>query len=481
MGKLTSSLISIAALTLLLAPLASAAEVAGKIGYMSGSLIAKRADGTVKIMGPKSEVLAGDDLETSKDSYAQVLMNDGAQMTIRPNSNLKIEAYKFNKDAPQNDNAVFRLLRGGFRTVSGLIGTRGNSDAYKLKAMTATIGIRGTDFTTRLCANQDCEEDPSAAPPQPPVVPQAAGRVMLVQGELTGKDAAGKVRNLVVGSAVYEGEVLSTAKGSYAVVAFRDEGRVTLQEETVFHVETFQYNRQQGQQNNQENAVFRLLKGGVRVVTGLIGRVNHDNYRFKLTTATIGVRGTGFDAWCNAECATGGANPGTTQTEPLKGAGVYVWAGQVALSTTTASQLVGVGQAAILGRDLKPVPVTTIPSGVIQNKTPRPDAVKVDLLKEFENDNKSTPPATPPAKSGGKAEPGVYVTVHDGQVILAQSNQTLNVGKGQTGFANDKFITRLPTIPKFFGGDKQFDSKGVIAGASNKTAFGATQNGCVVK
>jgi hypothetical protein len=127
------------------------------------------------------------------------------------------------------------------------------------------------------------------------------------------------------------------------------------------------------------------------------------------------------------------------------------------------------------------VPVTTIPSGVIQNKTPRPDAVKVDLLKEFENDNKSTPPATPPAKSGGKAEPGVYVTVHDGQVILAQSNQTLNVGKGQTGFANDKFITRLPTIPKFFGGDKQFDSKGVIAGASNKTAFGATQNGCVVK
>jgi hypothetical protein len=140
-----------------------------------------------------------------------------------------------------------------------------------------------------------------------------------------------------------------------------------------------------------------------------------------------------------------------------------------------------VGQAAILGRDLKPVPVTIIPSGVIQNKTPRPDGVKVDMPKEFENDNKPTPPSTPPAKPGGKGEAGVYVTVHDGQVIMAQGNQTLNVGKGQTGFANDRFITRLPATPKFFGGDKQFDSKGVIAGKSDKTAMGPTQNGCVVK
>jgi hypothetical protein len=43
--------------------------------------------------------------------------------------------------------------------------------------------------------------------------------------------------------------------------------------------------------------------------------------------------------------------------------------------------------------------------------------VKIDMLKEFENDNKPTPTAPPPSKSpeksGGKAEPGVYVTVHE--------------------------------------------------------------------
>lgn len=171
---------------LLLPCAAQATEAAGKIGYMSGNLIAKRADGSIKVMVPKSEVMQGDMLETSKDSYAQVLMNDGSKMTLRPQSNLKIEAFQFNKEAPQEDNALFRLLKGGFRTVSGLIGKRGNPDAYQLRASGATIGIRGTDFTSRLCAN-DCDDGnavrqapatPAAtSPPAPPIVEPDTGGV----------------------------------------------------------------------------------------------------------------------------------------------------------------------------------------------------------------------------------------------------------------------------------------------------------------
>ena len=127
--------------------------------------------------------------------------------------------------------------------------------------------------------------------------------------------------------------------------------------------------------------------------------------------------------------------------------------------------------------------LTAIPASVIQNKTPRPDSVKVDMLKEFKNEDKPTPPpaSTPPAKAGGKAEPGVYVTVHDGQVIMTHDTQALNVSKGQTGFANEKFITQLPSVPKFMGGNKQFDSKGIMSGTSNNTATGSTKSGCEVK
>lgn len=161
----------VAAMLLMLATAPQAAEVAGNVGYMSGRLMAQRADGTVKIMGPKSEVLAGDTLVTAKDSYVQVQMKDGGKMTLRPNSTLKIEEFRFNKQEPKSDNAVFRLLKGGFRTVTGLIGKRGDPDAYKVRASAATIGIRGTDFSTRLCATPDCQDD-VAAPAKQSAIPQ---------------------------------------------------------------------------------------------------------------------------------------------------------------------------------------------------------------------------------------------------------------------------------------------------------------------
>ncbi|MDO8810996.1 MAG: FecR domain-containing protein [Gallionella sp.] len=163
--------ILVASVLLLFAAASQAAEVVGKVGYMSGSLVAKRADGTVKIMGTKADVLAGDVLGTAKNSYAQIQMNDGSKMTLRPDSNLKIVEYQFNKQEPQSDSAVFDLIKGGLRSVTGLISKRGNPDAYKIQTKVATVGIRGTDFSTRLCATPNCQDD-AAASAQPAGKPQ---------------------------------------------------------------------------------------------------------------------------------------------------------------------------------------------------------------------------------------------------------------------------------------------------------------------
>ncbi|MEO8333070.1 MAG: FecR domain-containing protein, partial [Gallionella sp.] len=388
-----------------------------------------------------------------------VKMNDGSQMTLRPNSNVRIEAFQFRQEAPQADNAIFRLIKGGFRTVTGLIGKRGNPDAYKLRAATATIGVRGTDFSSRLCVSKDCKDDdaPSAKPAVQLQQPRVIGRVMLAQGELSAKDAAGKERKLILGATVYEGDTLSTGDKAYAVVAFRDESRVSLQQNTRFHVEKFKYDKVAA----QENAVLRLIKGGVRVVTGLIGRANHDNFQFKVATATIGVRGTGFDAWCNGPCAAGAANPGATLNDPLDGAGVFVWAGEVALVSPGGSYIVAIQQAAILARDTgKPIRIIAIPPAILNNDTPRPDGIPVDVEKLFGTE----------ANSG---EPGLYVTVHDGQVILAQGVNTLDLGRGETGFTNEFLLSRLATTPAFMGGDDQIDLE-----SGNKNKMGP--NGCTV-
>jgi hypothetical protein len=442
---------------------AQAEGVAGQIGYMSGALVAQRTDGTVKVMGPKAEVFEGDVLVTAKESYAQVLMNDGTRMTLRPDSNLKIEMYQFKKESPQTDNAVFRLMKGGFRTVTGLIGKRGNPDAYKLSARGATLGIRGTDFTSRLCATQNCQDEGEMAKPVKTVPEQvkAVGRVMLIEGELAAEESNGRMRKLLLGAPVYEGDTLKSSAKSHAVVAFRDGGRITLQENSVFLIEKYKYEKS----TSQESAALRLLKGGVRVVTGLIGRVKRENYNFGVAGATIGIRGTGFDAWCNGPCAEGAKDFGASTDQPLDGAGVFVWEGEVVLVSPGGSFTVAINQAAIIARETgKPVQVMSIPPDIRDNSAPKPDTIPVDIEKLFE-------------ESSGSGEPGLYVTVHDGQVILAQGDQKVDLGRGETGFTNDHILTRLSTTPSFMGGDKNMDNLEKIGGSKSNVLQGG---GCVV-
>ncbi len=146
------------ALALLLA-LSGAAAWAQTVGYvvqLSGTLSVQRADGSTRILSLKSAVAASDTLSTQKDSFATVNFSDGSSATLRPNTSLRVDQYQFDKDKPQADNFGMRLLKGGLRSVTGLIGKRGNQDAYKIQTNTATMGIRGSSGDTLDCS-QGCE------------------------------------------------------------------------------------------------------------------------------------------------------------------------------------------------------------------------------------------------------------------------------------------------------------------------------------
>lgn len=155
MFKLKNLLMCISAAMLAMMAAGAYAAGAGVITHLSGTMSVQRPDGSVRILSQKSEVQPGDILTTQRDSYAQINFTDGSAATMRPNSTMKLEAYSFNKDAPQNDGMFMRLLKGGLRTVTGLIGKRGDQDAYKIGTSTATIGIRGSSGDTVACA-ADC-------------------------------------------------------------------------------------------------------------------------------------------------------------------------------------------------------------------------------------------------------------------------------------------------------------------------------------
>jgi hypothetical protein len=130
------------------------AAPAGEITHLSGILSVKRADGTAKILAVKSQVDEGDTLTTEKDTYARIKFVDGAEVVLRPDSQFKVESYRFEEAKPEGDNIFVSLLKGGLRSVTGLVGKR-NKEKIAYKTPTATIGIRGTHLGALFCQG-DC-------------------------------------------------------------------------------------------------------------------------------------------------------------------------------------------------------------------------------------------------------------------------------------------------------------------------------------
>lgn len=124
----------------------------GTVTQLAGTLSVRKPDGAIRILSSKSEVQSGDTLNTQKDSYAQIKFADGAQITLKPNTSVTIEKFNFVETEPQKDNFLFSLLKGGLRAVTGLVGKRGDPEAYQLGTATATIGIRGTTYGADDCS-----------------------------------------------------------------------------------------------------------------------------------------------------------------------------------------------------------------------------------------------------------------------------------------------------------------------------------------
>lgn len=127
------------------ASLGWAAQVAGTIVQLSGPLMARKADGAVRVLSMKSEVESGDTLVTEKNTYAMVKFIDNSEITLKPSTIFKVENFSYDAGKPDGDNASFNLLKGGLRSVTGLLGKR-NKEKFSMKTPSATIGIRGTTF-----------------------------------------------------------------------------------------------------------------------------------------------------------------------------------------------------------------------------------------------------------------------------------------------------------------------------------------------
>jgi hypothetical protein len=146
-----SSRLIIIALAALAGP--SLAADVGRVLLAAGDTVAVRGDQTVRLAFGAA-VQDRDRLRTGPASNLQVRFSDESIVSLRENSELRIDEYRYAGREDGSERAFFSLLKGGLRVITGLIG-RANNKNYRMSTTTATIGIRGTDYATRLC-QKDC-------------------------------------------------------------------------------------------------------------------------------------------------------------------------------------------------------------------------------------------------------------------------------------------------------------------------------------
>ena len=104
----------------------------------------------MRILAERSQVATGDVLVTERDSYANIRFSDGAQMTLKPSSSVRIDEFRFEEGKAPEDKFLVSLVAGGVRMVTGIVGSR-SRDKFQMGTATATIAIRGTAFTVEDC------------------------------------------------------------------------------------------------------------------------------------------------------------------------------------------------------------------------------------------------------------------------------------------------------------------------------------------
>ena len=382
-----------------------AASRVGSVVFTRGAVSAEGLNKQLRLLGRRAPLYQGDIITTGPKSFAVLSLKDGGRMSLRPDTVFTIKKFSQKKSAA---SLFMNLFKGGLRMISGIISKR-NPKGVRLTASGVTIGIRGTVFDARICKS-DCQMEVNASGRRAAGIP-VIGRVALLKGRLSANGRSGSKRRMSRGAPIYEGDTLETAANSYAVIAMRDRGRFTLKPGTVFRIDMHRYEpKKKRQSTSLFGSAFSLLKGGVRVLTGLIAKANPRAFRIRTSQATIGIRGTGFDlddlGPCNSSAPCG-----------LQGT---VWLGSISAGNDKDNWVIKLNQNfKIPDRGAALVFIKTPPPF----KVPRPDQVDIDFDKLFAD-----------------IQPGVYLSCHEGHCSMSKGEESTELAGGESAIAPEREV-----------------------------------------
>lgn len=126
-------------------PVVGHAANAARVDFATGDVKALAPDGRSRPLARGAEIANGETIDTGS-GRAQVRFTDGAQVSLAPQTQFRVDDYRFEGKTDGSEKGFFSLLKGAMRTITGVVG-RSNRENYRVTTTVATIGIRGTEFS----------------------------------------------------------------------------------------------------------------------------------------------------------------------------------------------------------------------------------------------------------------------------------------------------------------------------------------------
>jgi|GEM_PF-1074684 len=388
----------------------------GKISFAKGSNAAQQPNSAPRLLGKDAEVYQGDNIQTSDSSFVIVEFTDKSKVTIRPNSNFTIEQFD-----SVNKNAKLTVHEGGVRASTGEFSKAG-ADNFQIKTPTATLkGDKDSDFSVRVC-KEDCGDKKEDATKDTSVA-----KVVDIKGDVFAQNRVDKnaaERKLTMGTGLNAKDFLTSQAESYVVMVFRDGEKVTLQPKSEFDIVKYDFQ----QPGKKDQMLFKLAAGGMRALTGSIGKKDHSAYALDTPVATIGIRGT------ESETVIDDAFDVNTGAAPVYN---HVTEGAISVKNEAGEMTLNQGESSVTVNSSTPtVQIPSLPAKVTNQLsiTPSPKTAP-NPDKMFDK----------PAASSSKS--GTYATVNKGSAKMESSakggdkDKILNekaVDKSSSNLANDK-------------------------------------------
>ena len=134
-------------------------------------------------------------------------------------------------------------------------------------------------------------QEEAAQEPQVTVTPSdgRSGTFKSVQGEVTVVKGEAR-RAAVVGAGLHESERVLTGADGMTSLVLKDGTVLSLGNNSTFDLSTFQFDST----THEGNVLVSLLRGSMRMVTGLLAKFKPEDVKVVTPTTVIGVRGTDF-------------------------------------------------------------------------------------------------------------------------------------------------------------------------------------------